>query len=405
MSSSAETQQVTLDKFIAGWKNWKAEDMIADWSDECTQTVLPFSLGHAPRTRAEVAFTLPKLMGIVSNHELTIHEVVHDFTRKKAVVYALSKGDTPFGVWRNEYAVFLSFSESGEQIIKFEEMLSLEDMTSKTLSTIEFAMAYECMIGQVEIGSTGNCGTALIKNLLRAHDAKIHAYCRNKDKLLRLLPEVSTSKTVEIFEGSINDIELLTFCIRDCRAVFLVVSTNDNIPSCRVGQDTAASVIRALQNLRSEVTTGSRMPKLVLLSSATIDDLLSRNTPSLLRSILLRSASNVYNDLRETEKLLRAQDEWVTTIFIKPGALAVDQQRGHALSLTEEESPVSYLDLAAAMIEAADDNEGRYDMRNVGVINTNGKASFPVGTPFCILMGILRHYFPFLHPYLPSTGP
>lgn len=255
------------------------------------------------------------------------------------------------------------------------------------------------------LGSTGNCGTALIKNLLQSSESRIHAYCRNKNKLLRILPEAATDKRIEVFEGSINDVELLTSCLRNCRAVFLVASTNDNVPGCRVGQDTAISVIRALQVLKSESGNNARIPKLVLLSSVTIDDHLSRKTPSLLRSILLRSASNVYNDLRETEKLLRAQEDWITTIFVKPGALSVDEQRGHALSLTKADSPVSYLDLAAAMIEAADDDDGRYDLKSVGVVNTNGKASFPKGTPLCILMGLISHYFPFLYPYLPSTGP
>lgn len=83
----------------------------------------------------------------------------------------------------------------------------------------------------------------------------------------------------------------------------------------------------------------------------------------------------------------------------------MDRRRGHALSLAEEDSPLSYLDLAAAMVEAADDREGRYDGRDVSVVNTNGKAKFPTGTPLCILMGLLRHVFPFLHPYLPATGP
>jgi hypothetical protein len=90
---------------------------------------------------------------------------------------------------------------------------------------------------------------------------------------------------------------------------------------------------------------------------------------------------------------------------MKPGALSVDKQRGHALSLTEEGSPLSYLDLAAAMVEAVDDPDGRYDMQNVSVVNTNGRAKFPTGTPMCILMGLISHFFPFLHDYLPSTGP
>ncbi|KUJ13607.1 NAD-dependent epimerase/dehydratase [Mollisia scopiformis] len=253
------------------------------------------------------------------------------------------------------------------------------------------------------LGSTGNCGTALIRNLLNSPETRINAYCRNKNKLLRLLPEAGTEKRLQIFEGSINDVELLTSCIRGAHAVFLVASTNDNIPGCRVGQDTAIGIIHALQVLRFE--SNDRLPKLVLLSSATLDDVLSSGTPVFLRSILLRSASNVYHDLRETEKLLRAQEDWVTTIYIKPGALAVDEQRGYALSLTEEGEVLSYLDLAAAMIEAADDEDGRWDLKNVGVVNRNGSASFPKGTPLCIVMGLLNHYFPFLYPYLPSTGP
>lgn len=248
------------------------------------------------------------------------------------------------------------------------------------------------------LGATGNCGIALIQILLTQPKARINAYCRNKDKLLRLLPGIEAGGQVEITEGGVQDEQLLASCIRDCRAIFMVISTNDNIPGCRLSQDNAAAVIRALRSLH-------QAPKVVILSSATVDDHLSRHIPFLLRQILLRSASHVYNDLREAEMLLRAQQDWLTVIYMKPGALSVDRQRGHALSLSEEDSPLSYLDLAAAMIEAVDDEEGRYEMRNVSVVNTNGRAKFPRGTPMCILMGLLRHSFPFLHPYLPSTGP
>ncbi|KAJ5761812.1 uncharacterized protein N7511_005194 [Penicillium nucicola] len=260
------------------------------------------------------------------------------------------------------------------------------------------------------LGSTGNCGTALIQNLLRNPDAHVHAYCRNQPKLLRLLPNLDKEERVKIFQGNIQDSSLLTSCLSDCRVVFLVVSTNDNIPNCHIAQDTVKAVIQSLYNTRQQAISGDnkshKPPKLVLLSSATIDDHFSRHVPYLLRLVLLRSASHVYNDLIETERILRAEGDWLTTIFVKPGALSVDIQRGHALSLTDEESPLSYLDLAAAMIEAAEDADGSYDMRDVSVVNANEKAKFPTGTPMCIFMGLLRHFFPFLHPYLPlNTGP
>ena len=253
------------------------------------------------------------------------------------------------------------------------------------------------------LGATGNCGSSLIQVLLQSPNIKVHAYCRNKAKLTRKLPEVVESKRVQIFDGRIDDVDLLASCIRGCRAVFLTVTMNDNIPGCSVSQETARSVILALQNLKAESKSELRIPKLVLLSSATIDDHLARKMPIWFRPIMLRAGSNVYEDLRVTERFLRAQQDWVSTIFIKPGGLAIDKPRGYKLSLDEENSFISYLDLAAAMLEAAGSDD--YDMKNVSVVNTGGSAAFPRGTPLCIFYGLLRHYFPWLHPYLPYSGP
>lgn len=257
------------------------------------------------------------------------------------------------------------------------------------------------------LGSTGNCGSAIIQNLLQSPQNTIHAYCRNKAKLRRLIPQIVDSKQVQVFEGSIYDVELMVDCVRGTKAVFLVVTTNDNIPGCRVSQDSATTVIQALQKIKAESGPGLKLPKLVLLSSATIDDHLSRDMPSWFRPIMLAAASHVYADLQRTEEYLRSHSDWASTIFIKPAGLSPDVSRGHRLTLDEEESFISYLDLSAGMIEAADDQEGRYDGRNVSVVNQKRGvgAKFPKGTPMCIIMGLARHFFPWLHPYLPSTGP
>ncbi|KAI0469978.1 putative NAD-dependent epimerase/dehydratase [Xylariaceae sp. FL0804] len=258
------------------------------------------------------------------------------------------------------------------------------------------------------MGSTGNCGSALVENLLRqsAHN-RIKAYCRNPDKLYARVPLARDNKQVEVFAGDIGDIDLVRDCVRDARAVFLLVTSNDNLPGCRLGQDSAATVVRALQDLKAEADPGLRLPKLVLLSSATIDDHLARHMPGWFRPVMLNAASYIYDDLRRTEVLLRSHDDWLSTIFIKPGGLSVDVGRGHRLTLDDHESFISYYDLSAGMIEAAMDEEHRYDGRNVGVLNAKSGvgAKFPPGTPFCILVGLVRHYAPWLHPYLPVTGP
>jgi putative NADH-flavin reductase len=257
------------------------------------------------------------------------------------------------------------------------------------------------------IGSTGNCGSAIIQNLLQSPQNKVHAYCRNATKLYRLLPEVTDNKRVQVFPGSFYDLDLITDCVRGTDAVFLTLTTNDNMPGCRLSLDSASIVIQALQRIKAESGPGIRLPRLVLLSSATIDDHLARDMPGWFRPIMLTAASYVYDDLKRAEALLRSHEDWLSTIFIKPAGLSPDVPRGHRLTLDEEESFISYMDLAAGMIEAASDEEGRYHGRNVGVVNAKRGvgAKFPKGTPLTILLGLTRHYFPWLHPYLPSTGP
>jgi len=259
------------------------------------------------------------------------------------------------------------------------------------------------------LGSTGNCGTALIRNLLgQSPQTRINAYCRNREKLYRVLPEVIDNKNVEVFEGSFNDDKLIDNCLRDTKAVFMAITSNDNVPGIRLNTDTALVVIRSLYRLRSEVGEASYVPpKLVLLSACCFDDHLARNMPSWFRPIMLRAASNVYVDLQRAEDVLRSHDQWVKSIFIKPAGLSPDIARGHRLTFDEEESFVSYMDLANGMIEAANDEEGRYDGRNVGVVNkVKGQgARFPAGTPKCIALGFVRHFLPWMHPYLPETGP
>ena len=148
MPAQAEVQAATLDKFIAGWKEFTPESWMATWSEDCTQKMLPLSLGVPERSRTEVLGILPRLIGILKNYkvsnlrdnwspallcylfsaQLDIYEIVHDAPRNKAVIYATSNADTPFGdfKWTNEYAVFITFTEDGTQVKKFEEMVDTE---------------------------------------------------------------------------------------------------------------------------------------------------------------------------------------------------------------------------------------------------------------------------------------
>ncbi|KAI9648484.1 Monooxygenase dmxR10 [Ciborinia camelliae] len=125
MPAPTEVQAATLDKFIAGWKEFTPESWMATWSEDCTQKMLPLSLGVPARSRSEVLEILPGLVDILKNYRLDIREIVHDSPRSKAVIYAISYADTSFGdlKWTNEYAVFVTFTEDGTKVKKIEEMV------------------------------------------------------------------------------------------------------------------------------------------------------------------------------------------------------------------------------------------------------------------------------------------
>ncbi|KAK4994287.1 hypothetical protein LTR66_005655 [Elasticomyces elasticus] len=214
------------------------------------------------------------------------------------------------------------------------------------------------------LGATGNIGQALLKVLLQSPDSQIHAYCRSKQKLMKLLPNITDNKQVDVFEGNLDDIELLVKCLSGTRAAFLAVALTENQPGCTIAQDTAHIVVSALERLKSK---NERLPKLIVLSSASLDHQLMPGSPEFLLNTLYRAFSNIYDDLKEAEKFLRSKDSIVTATFVRPGALCSDKQKGHVLSMESAKMPLSFLDLAAGMVEIADADGDRYDMKGVAI--------------------------------------
>jgi uncharacterized protein YbjT (DUF2867 family) len=97
------------------------------------------------------------------------------------------------------------------------------------------------------LGATGNVGGAVLKVLLQSLDAQIHAYCRSKQKLAKLSPEILDNKRVQIFKGTLEESELLANCLRGTRAVFLAIAQSGNKPGNTIAIDTARQVISALE--------------------------------------------------------------------------------------------------------------------------------------------------------------
>ncbi|KAG6052374.1 hypothetical protein E4U17_005872 [Claviceps sp. LM77 group G4] len=122
MSTRAEIQADTLKRFIAGWSGWTMESFFATLSDDFTQKPLPLSAGHPARGREELYPRLSSLMTMMTNFKLTIHNTIHDPSNNTAALYAIADGDTPFGPYHNEQAVFLWFNPKGDKVARIEEL-------------------------------------------------------------------------------------------------------------------------------------------------------------------------------------------------------------------------------------------------------------------------------------------
>lgn len=249
------------------------------------------------------------------------------------------------------------------------------------------------------MGATGGVGRSLVQVLLQSPENRINAYCRSRAKLHRLCPETIKSDEVRVFEGRLDDVSLIADCLRNTRAVFLAVSVPDNMPGCTLARQAASVTVAALRQIRVEDGPDARLPKVILLSSASLEEKFTGDVPAFVHWLLDRAVSHLYEDLTAAEAFLREQESWLCTVFVKPGGLVHDRQGGHEVSTTTAKTPLSFLDLAAGMVEVADDVKGQYDMKSVSVIPT-GKVSFPWDCVYYGMTGLLYHYMPWTYRYL-----
>ena len=241
------------------------------------------------------------------------------------------------------------------------------------------------------LGATGSTGGAILTLLLQHTDTKIHVYCRSKEKLLKQFPAIDDNRDVQIFNGDIEDTGLMASCLKGTRAAFHCVALGENKPGGSICMDTSKVIITALKEMRAN---DESLPKLIVLSSSSTEHRFVKQIPKILESILYLAMSNVYDDLKVAETFLRSHQDLVSSSFVKPSALCHDTQKGHSLSLQNSRGPMSFLDLAAGMIEIAEDLDGKYDMQSVAVNPTAQDVAFPWDAPGCLFRGLIFHFFP-----------
>lgn len=243
------------------------------------------------------------------------------------------------------------------------------------------------------LGSTGSTGQSLLNLLLKSPKNTVHAYARSRAKLERLSPQLAAHENVRIFEGELDNISLIADCLRGTTVVFVVIGNNISYPGMRVVEDGAHSVVAALSHIRNQ-DPEALLPKILFLTSASVNPRLNRRMPPAIFKFIHTALFHAYNDLHHAEAFLRLQQGWLDVTFIQPPGLTNDVQKGHALSTENSGGFISYLDLAAGMIEVAETEGEVYNWKGVTVVPTGKDVKFPWEAPLNLSRGLFSYYMP-----------
>lgn len=256
------------------------------------------------------------------------------------------------------------------------------------------------------LGATGATGQQIVKLLLRNPDDSVHLYVRNTKKLFALFPGIESNNQARIFQGSMNDANLIASCIASTRAVFAVLASNDNIPGMTIAVDSAVAVLSAMTVLR-ENDKSAPLPRVVVLSSVTVNPLLYKSEPKIIHWIINHAFWHVYRDLENAEKLYAEIPEDGSpkpdVRFVHPGAIVEGNCSGSViLSQQSHSAVVSYGDVARAMVQAGEDVDLKWN--NVGVLIDGGDLSFTPGIAVEIAGRLVKGLLWTFVPWIPRVA-
>lgn len=250
------------------------------------------------------------------------------------------------------------------------------------------------------LGATGQVGGSILELLGSSPKHSINVLVRSHAKLQKTYPSLSSKPNIRVFEGNISDIATLSHCLQGTSAVFLTVAVTENIPGVSISLDTAHAVISALKSLKAQ-DPHFKPPRLVVLSSASLDIKYWKTVPSFVHNMMYAANVHIYDDLARAETYLRQYEDWLDMTFVMPGGLSHDVQQGHELSAENQQTFISFLDLAAGMIEVAD-ADARWEGKHVSVVLKGGrKARIEWWAPVILGKGLLCYLCPWIYKWLP----
>lgn len=210
------------------------------------------------------------------------------------------------------------------------------------------------------LGATGKTGREVLRCLLENDTTtlRIHIYVRSQAKLLSIFPEITSNANIQIWEGSITDVELIKGCLAGVEKIVCTLGENDNRRGVHILQDASNSIIAALDGLRIGKLEGQK-PHLIFLSSSTYNARFAAARPPFVHWLIKTAFSYPYADLLAAQNRLLESRSLFSVLLVQPPLLIEEEGSGYEISTESVRLAVSYEDLGRAFAEMAINDEYR----------------------------------------------
>ncbi|KAI2478371.1 hypothetical protein Ptr902_09984 [Pyrenophora tritici-repentis] len=116
-------QQATAREVIRAYNVWDIEAILAYRTPDCKHQVLPLFMNRTGKSNDEYRAYFESIRPNYVNFTATVIEELHDAKTHKCIIHARSKAQTAIGLYANEYALILSFTEDGKKVSHFDEFV------------------------------------------------------------------------------------------------------------------------------------------------------------------------------------------------------------------------------------------------------------------------------------------
>ncbi|KAL1595709.1 hypothetical protein SLS60_009398 [Paraconiothyrium brasiliense] len=125
-------ERETTNALIRAFNTMDIDTIIALRTPDCKRVFLPSSLNFPPQSNDAYRQNLTGMKSVFTSFELSVDDVIEGISqdeqgveRRKIVIFASAKGQTPVGEYRNEYVWKMGFEEGGQRVSEWIEYVDV----------------------------------------------------------------------------------------------------------------------------------------------------------------------------------------------------------------------------------------------------------------------------------------